>query len=208
MADTTEQTTERRAAKRVGTKKNTGFIDPGTLMRIKNLEMRARIIVQGFFNGMHRSPYHGFSVEFSEYRQYSPGDDLRYLDWRLYARTDRYYIKRFEDETNMRCYPLLDMSRSMGFGTLSYNKEEYAKTTAATFERGEKKVHLSRIFEWYGTDFVPRYGSVHDIPGVEGTQEAALNFIAAFSEEDTATWIHAGGYKVDYAQYNWTLNGS
>ncbi len=128
MADTTE----RHAAKWVGSKNNKGFIDPGTLMRIKNLEMRAKIIVQGFFNGMHRSPYHGFSVEFSEYRQYSPGDDLRYLDWRLYARTDRYYIKRFEDETNMRCYLLLDMSRSMGFGSLSYNKEEYAKTTAAT----------------------------------------------------------------------------
>ncbi|MDP6060124.1 MAG: DUF58 domain-containing protein, partial [Pirellulaceae bacterium] len=101
-------------------------------MRIKNMELRAKVIVQGFFNGLHRSPYHGFSVEFSEYRQYSPGDDLRYLDWRLYARTDRYYIKRFEDETNLRCYLLLDMSRSMGFGSLSYNKEEYAKTTAAT----------------------------------------------------------------------------
>ena len=91
-------------------------------MRIKNMELRARVIVQGFFNGLHRSPYHGFSVEFSEYRQYSPGDDLRYLDWRLYARTDRYYIKRFEDETNLRCYLLLDMSRSMGFGSLAYNK--------------------------------------------------------------------------------------
>src|SRR5215813_3017632 len=98
------------------------LLDPAALMRIKNLEMRARLVVQGFLSGMHRSPYHGFSVEFTEYRQYVPGDDLRYLDWRLYARSDRYYLKRFEDETNLRCYLLLDLSRSMSFGTLEYDK--------------------------------------------------------------------------------------
>lgn len=132
MAEPTARTSETPTATPLAAAKRTGFIDPATLMRIKNMELRAKVIVQGFFNGLHRSPYHGFSVEFSEYRQYSPGDDLRYLDWRLYARTDRYYIKRFEDETNLRCYLLLDMSRSMGFGSLSYTKEEYAKTTAAT----------------------------------------------------------------------------
>ncbi len=108
------------------------FIDPASLMRIKNLQMRAKVIVEGFFSGQHRSPYHGFSVEFSEYRQYTPGDDLRYLDWRLFARSDRYYIKRFEDETNLRCYLLLDMSRSMGYGSLAYAKVDYARTVAAT----------------------------------------------------------------------------
>ena len=72
-------------------------------MRIKSLQIRARVAVEGFIKGIHRSPYHGFSVEFSEYREYSPGDDPRYLDWRLYARSDRYYVKRFEDETNLRC---------------------------------------------------------------------------------------------------------
>lgn len=86
-------------------------------MRIKNLELRAKLVVDGFLSGLHRSPVHGFSVEFSEYRQYSPGDDLRFLDWRLFARSDRYYLKRFEDETNLRCYLLLDLSRSMGFGS-------------------------------------------------------------------------------------------
>ena len=108
------------------------FVDAGSLMKIKNLQMRAKLIVEGFFSGLHRSPYHGFSVEFSEYRQYTPGDDLRYLDWRLYARSDRYYIKRFEDETNLRCYLLLDMSRSMGYGSLGYDKADYARTVAAT----------------------------------------------------------------------------
>lgn len=108
------------------------FLDPATLMRIKNLELRARQVVQGFLSGMHRSPYHGFSVEFTEYRQYTPGDDPRYLDWRLYARTDRFYLKRFEDETNLRCYLLVDLSRSMGYSSLSYDKATYAKTAAAT----------------------------------------------------------------------------
>ncbi len=79
-------------------------------MRIRNLELRARMVVEGFWHGLHRSPYHGFSVEFTEYRQYSPGDDPRYLDWRLVARTDRYYIKKFEDETNLRCHLLVDQS--------------------------------------------------------------------------------------------------
>ncbi len=108
------------------------FIDPAALMRIRNLELRAKSVVEGFMSGLHRSPYHGFSVEFTEYRQYVPGDDLRYLDWRRFARTDREYIKRFEDETNLRSWLLLDLSRSMGFGSLAYTKAEYAKTVAAT----------------------------------------------------------------------------
>ena len=110
------------------------YIDPAALMRIKNLELRAKLVVDGFLSGLHRSPYHGFSVEFTEYRQYSPGDDLRFLDWRLFARSDRFYLKRFEDETNLRCYLLVDLSRSMGFHSvaLEYDKAEYAKTVAAT----------------------------------------------------------------------------
>lgn len=108
------------------------YIDPAALMQIRSLELRAKAVVEGFFSGLHRSPYHGFSVEFTEYRQYVPGDDLRYLDWRLYARSDRYYVKRFEDETNLRCQLLLDTSKSMSFGSLPYSKADYAKTLAAT----------------------------------------------------------------------------
>ncbi|WP_417847200.1 DUF58 domain-containing protein [Thalassoglobus sp.] len=108
------------------------YIDPHSLMQIKSFELRAKSVVEGFFTGLHRSPYHGFSVEFTEYRQYSSGDDLRYLDWKLFARSDRYYIKRFEDETNLRCHILVDNSRSMSFGSLGYTKEDYAKTLAAT----------------------------------------------------------------------------
>src|SRR4249919_1123047 len=108
------------------------FIDPAALMRIKSMQLRARAVVEGFFSGLHRSPYHGFSVEFTEYRQYSPGDDPRYLDWKLYARSDRYYLKRFEDETNLRAWLLVDLSRSMGYSSLEYDKATYARTAAAT----------------------------------------------------------------------------
>ena len=108
------------------------FADPKALMAIRNLELRARVVVEGFWKGLHRSPYHGFSAEFTEYRQYSPGDDTRYLDWRLYARSDRYYLKRFEDETNLRCHLLVDQSRSMDYGSLSYTKAEYVRTLGAT----------------------------------------------------------------------------
>src|SRR6266704_2825518 len=108
------------------------FIDPRALMRIKHLEMRAKVVVEGFWKGIHRSPYHGFSVEFTEYRQYTPGDDPRYLDWRLYARSDRYFIKKFEDETNLRCYLLVDNSRSMTYGSTACTKADYAATLAAT----------------------------------------------------------------------------
>jgi uncharacterized protein (DUF58 family) len=111
----------------------TRWIDPRALMSIRNLELRARVVVEGFWSGLHRSPYHGFSVEFTEYRQYTPGDDPRYLDWRLFARTDRYYVKKFQDETNLRCYLLVDNSRSMGYGSVGYTKAQYANTLGATF---------------------------------------------------------------------------
>lgn len=108
------------------------LIDPEALMGMRNLELRARLVVEGFWAGLHRSPYHGFSVEFTEYRPYTPGDDLRYLDWRVLARSDRFFLKRFEDETNLRCHLLTDQSRSMTYGSSGYTKAEYAATLAAT----------------------------------------------------------------------------
>lgn len=108
------------------------FIDAPTLMSIRSLELRARSVVEGFLNGMHRSPYHGFSVEFTEYRQYTSGDDPRYLDWRVVARSDRYFIKKYEDETNLRCHLLVDQSRSMNYGSRGTTKSAYAATLAAT----------------------------------------------------------------------------
>lgn len=108
------------------------LVPPRVLMAIQNLEWRARVVVEGFWTGLHRSPYHGFSVEFTEYRQYTPGDDPRFLDWRVLGRSDRHFIKRFEDETNLRCHFLVDQSRSMTFASTGYSKAAYAATLAAT----------------------------------------------------------------------------
>ena len=110
-------------------------IDSETVLGIDSLDLRARIVVEGFLSGLHRSPYHGFSSEFSEYRPYVQGDDLRYLDWKLLARTDRRYLKRFEDETNLRCHLIVDLSRSMSFGHERSPKADYAVTLAATLAR-------------------------------------------------------------------------
>lgn len=110
-------------------------IDPAALMRIGSLELRARVVVEGFFRGLHRNPAHGSSVEFTEYRAYSPGDDTRHIDWRLFARSDRLCVKKYEGETNLRCTLLVDHSRSMGFSSLDYTKAQYAATAAATLAR-------------------------------------------------------------------------
>ena len=115
-----------------GSGRDRGYADPKVLMALRSLELRARVVVEGFWNGLHRSPFHGFSAEFTEYRQYTAGEDTRYMDWRLYARSDRYYLKRFEDETNLRCHLLVDQSRSMDYGSLTYSKSEYVRTLAAT----------------------------------------------------------------------------
>ena len=109
------------------------FIDASSIMQIKNLTMRAKSIVEGFASGLHRSPVHGFSVEFSEYRPYVVGDDPRGIDWKLLARSDRYYVKQYEDETNRRCYVAVDQSQSMDYGSVGYTKAQYAQTIAATF---------------------------------------------------------------------------
>ena len=109
------------------------FVDPQTLMSLRSLELRARAVVQGFWSGLHRSPYHGFSVEFTEYRQYTPGDDPRHLDWRVFARSDRFFIRKYEDETNLRCHLVVDQSRSMDCGSRGWTKAVYAATLAATF---------------------------------------------------------------------------
>lgn len=92
------------------------YADPAVLAVIGRLELRARKAVEGFISGQHRSPYHGFSVEFAAHREYSPGDDLRHIDWKVYARADRYYVKQYEEETNLRCTLFLDCSRSMAYG--------------------------------------------------------------------------------------------
>ncbi len=107
-------------------------LDPAVVARIESLELRARTVVEGFLIGLHRSPFQGFSVEFSEYRQYMPGDDLSTLDWKVYGRSDRYYVKRYEEETNLDCRILLDVSASMGYGSHGVTKHAYTVSLAAS----------------------------------------------------------------------------
>jgi uncharacterized protein (DUF58 family) len=109
------------------------FLDPELLARIGSLELLARAVVEGFMSGLHRSPFTGFSTEFTEYRQYNPGDDLRYLDWRLLGRTDRYFIKKYRADTNTQCHLLIDTSASMGYAhSTSVTKLQYATFVSAS----------------------------------------------------------------------------
>lgn len=114
-------------------KDSPNFLDPRVLARLEGLQLRARRIVEGYVAGMHRSPYQGFSIEFAEHREYAPGDDLRYLDWKVFGRTDKFYLKQFEEETNLVCSLLLDTSESMRYRGPSapMSKLEYAQCIAA-----------------------------------------------------------------------------
>jgi len=109
------------------------FLDPAVIARLGSMELKARTVVEGFLSGLHQSPYKGFSVEFAEYRQYLPGDDLSTLDWKVFARTDRHYVKKFEEETNLECHVLLDVSASMAYrGGAAMSKVEYGSVLAAS----------------------------------------------------------------------------
>lgn len=107
------------------------FLQPEVVSQLSRLDLIARLVVEGFITGLHRSPYHGFSVEFSEYRAYQPGDSLKQIDWKVWARTDRFYIKQFEEETNLKAYLLLDASGSMAYGSRQITKLQYATWLSA-----------------------------------------------------------------------------
>src|SRR5437870_12629368 len=107
------------------------FVDPGVLARIGSLDLLARTVVDGFINGLHRAPYFGASIDFAEHRGYVAGDDIRRVDWRLFARTDRFYVKQYEADTNTNFSILLDVSKSMGFGSGSVQKLEYGSFVGA-----------------------------------------------------------------------------
>ncbi len=115
------------------------YLQPEAVSKLANMELRARLVVEGFITGLHKSPYHGFSVEFAEHRQYMPGDEIRRVDWRVYGKTDRFYVKQFEEETNLKSYIILDTSASMNFTSTEptskkqrITKMEYASFIAAS----------------------------------------------------------------------------
>lgn len=107
------------------------ILDPQTLTRVRSLEFEARQVVEGYLSGMHRSPYHGFAVEFAQHREYVPGDDIRHIDWKVYGRADRFYLKQYEQDTNLVGWMLVDASESMKYGSGSTSKYEFACRAAA-----------------------------------------------------------------------------
>jgi uncharacterized protein (DUF58 family) len=145
-----------RAAPRKGA--GTGFLDPVTLARIDNLALLARTVVDGFINGLHRSPYLGLSLDFAEHRPYNPGDDIRRIDWKLFARTDRYYLKEFEAETNANVTLLLDVSASMDYASEGLTKLDYGRYLAASlayFSRQQRDRIGLITFDRDVVEFVP-----------------------------------------------------
>jgi len=156
---------------------STRFLDPEALVRIASLELVARTVVEGFISGLHRSPHLGFSVNFAEYRQYRPGDDIRKIDWKVYGRTDRFFMKEFEGETNTSVHLILDCSRSMSFAGRGISKMEYGQFLAASLGYFAFKQRDSVGFMSYDEDvveYIPARGSIghlntilHAIEGVE-----------------------------------------
>jgi uncharacterized protein (DUF58 family) len=107
------------------------YLDPLALAKVGSLELQARLIVEGYLSGMHKSPYHGFSVEFAQHREYVPGDDIKHVDWKVYGRTGRFFLKQYEEETNLVLWLLLDVSESMRYGSGPVSKYDYACMSAA-----------------------------------------------------------------------------
>src|ERR1700759_1737682 len=108
-----------------------GLLDPVALARLKNLELRARSVVEGALAGLHRSPHHGSSVEFAEHKEYTAGDEIKHIDWKAYGKFDKYYVKRFEEETELKAYLVVDPSASMGYRGSGVSKLDYARLLGA-----------------------------------------------------------------------------
>ncbi|MDQ6831623.1 MAG: DUF58 domain-containing protein [Gemmatimonadota bacterium] len=159
-----------------------GFLDPKILSRIGDLELIARVVVEGFINGLHRSPHLGLSMDFAEHRAYMPGDDIRRIDWKVYARTDRYYMKEFEADTNTNVLFLLDISKSMSFASDGLSKLDYGRYLAASLAYFSHK-QRDRIgivtFDSEIVDFVPPsakhlHATLHAIERASATRAGAL----------------------------------
>jgi uncharacterized protein (DUF58 family) len=141
------------------------YLNPSVINKIDNLSLRAKLVVEGFIVGMHKSPYHGFSVEFSEHRPYGFGDEIKYIDWKLWGKTDRFYIKQFEEETNLCCHLILDKSLSMDFGSDNLTKFQYSKSISAALSylmiKQQDAVGLTTFDEKINTIIKPKSKASH-----------------------------------------------
>ena len=165
------------------------YLEPEAASRLRNLNLVARSVVEGFVSGLHRSPYHGFSVEFADHRKYTPGDNIRDLDWRAWAKSDRFYIKRYEEETNVNAHLLLDVSASMTFRSRGVSKLEYACFLAASLAylmvRQQDSVGLVVFADGIEKRLPPHSTTVH-LNELLRTLEA----VEPVAETDIATTFH------------------
>lgn len=166
------------------------YLQPEIIAKLSGLELKARLVVEGFITGLHRSPYHGFSVEFAEHRPYMPGDEIRAIDWKVYGRTSRYYIKRFEEETNLKAYIILDCSGSMTFASGGLSKLEYGSYLAASLAylmvQQKDAVGLTLFDSKIRQHLRPRATR-----GYLKTLEEALNAPESRGETDIAPILHS-----------------
>jgi len=164
-------------------------IDRATIGRLSRLELRARMAVEGLYSGIHKSPYHGFNVEFAEFREYSPGDDLRHLDWRVLAKSDRLFVKQFEAETNLNCYILLDASGSMDFASNAESRLDYGASLAAALGllmlRQGDQVGLV-VFDNGVRQFIPARGNASHF----GAIIECLEGVKSGAETDVSSVLH------------------
>ena len=164
------------------------FLDPAVLGRITNLELLARTVVDGFLTGLHRSPYLGFSMDFAEHRPYMPGDDIRRIDWKLYARTDRHYIKLFEADTNANFSILLDLSASMSYGSHSLTKLDYARYLAAclAYFSNKQRDRVGLVtFDHEVVDYVPP--SMKHLDTILHTLDQVTAYCSPINSANTST---------------------
>ncbi|HCN04077.1 MAG TPA: DUF58 domain-containing protein [Bacteroidetes bacterium] len=154
------------------------YLDPETVARLGSMELRARLVVEGFITGLHRSPFHGFSAEFSEHRQYRPGDELKHIDWRIYGRSNRYYVKQYEDETNLRCTIAVDVSASMKYASTGHvSKFTYATSLAAALSYLVLRQRDAAGLALYDTDvrtYLPARSKMSYVQEVLRTLEEAI----------------------------------
>jgi uncharacterized protein (DUF58 family) len=152
------------------------YLDPVVVSQLRNMELRARLIVEGFITGLHKSPYHGFSVEFAEHRPYNPGDELRHVDWKVYAKTDRHYVKQYEEETNLRHYVVLDTSLSMRYkGTGPVSKLEYGTYLASA-------LHYLMVRQKDATGLIGFDQTIHTLRPPRSTQGYLRQLLATLDQ--------------------------
>jgi uncharacterized protein (DUF58 family) len=180
------------------------FLAPDVLARIGNIELLARTVVEGFLNGLHKSPYHGRSVDFAEHRAYMPGDDIRRIDWRLFGRTDRFYLKEFEADSNTDLVQLLDVSRSMRYTSHSLSKLDYARYLVASLAYLSRK-QRDRVglvtFDQDVIDFVPPSARhlpvlLHTLERADRAPEPGARSALALPVHKTAEALHRRGMLV------------